>query len=117
MSWPAILVLLAACVHEFSWRALPFAAQGQWWAMTQWLPIVTIGYAAVFAQKTRSLKAAVLAAVIMSSTTSLCSVYWLAIARFDTVPGEVQCSTLIGFPIELLSVLAALAVLARSRND
>lgn len=107
-----LAIILCACIHEFSWRMFPHDIQGQWWAMTQWLPIASLG-AAAFCERTRALKAAAVVAIVMSATTSLCSAYWLAIDEFETQPGQVQCSSIIGFPLELLSVLAALVVLRR----
>jgi hypothetical protein len=57
-----------------------------------------------------------LAAVLMAFTGAACSGWWL-LARFDTLPCQVFCADQVGFPLELLSVLVVLYVLARPDRD
>lgn len=107
----ALAVLVAACVHEFAWQALPagLGLQGNMRNVTQW--VLTCTLLAVFYQLARSrfVAAVCVAVALMSSTTAACSGWWL-ISRFDILPGREQCSKVWSLPMLMLSCVAALAV-------
>jgi len=105
-----VLLLLVACGHEFAWQAWPAEAQGDIEAITRW-PLVAV-LAGLLAMMARSpfLKAACAAVALMCTTTAGCSAAWL-ISPWVVSPGDEQCSAQWGFPMLLVSGLAAVLVL------
>lgn len=108
----AVSVLLALCVHEFAWQLWPPELQGDVRAVTQWALISSLAMAWAASVQDRFVRAVCACAFVMSSTTALCSAYWLA-TRFTTVLGQEQCSKAWGMPMLVISAVAALAVFWR----
>lgn len=105
----ALLLLVLACVHEFAWQKFPAGVglQGNVRNVTLW-PLICIACLTISVLARDRFATAVCAAVcVMTSTTALCSAWWL-IAPFETGPGKWQCSAQIGPPIFLISIVAAL---------
>ena len=107
-----LLILLAACVHEFGWQLMPAGARGAARDVTQWWLILSLCWAVHCFARERFLSAVCAAVAVMSSTTALCAAWWLA-ARFEIAAGADGCSTQWGFPMLMLSSLAASAVFFR----
>ena len=108
----ALLVLAAACAHEFAWQLFPVELQGDVRSVTQWGLICSACYVMHALARDRFMSAVCAAVALMSSTTAGCSVYWLA-TRFVTIPGQEQCSRTWGVPMMLISAAAAVAVFWR----
>jgi len=106
----AALLLLLASAHEFLWQLYPLDMQGDVRAITQW-PLIAV-LAGLLAMMARSpfLKAACAAVALMCTTTAGCSAAWL-ISPWAVSPGDEQCSAQWGFPMLLVSGLAAVLVL------
>lgn len=113
--WP-LAVLVTAATAEFLWRAFPCEIQSDIYNISQWLALATIGAAGCYAPRSRRLRGSILAAVVMAATGAACSGWWL-LARFDTLPCQVYCADQVGFPLELVSVLIVLYLLARPDDD
>jgi hypothetical protein len=114
----ALLILLAACVHEFTWQLIPdgLGLQGNWRNITQW-PLICGALVALHVLARHRFVSAVAAAVaIMSSTTAGCSAWWF-FARFELVAGKEQCSRAMSFPLLLVSASVALLVFWCWRED
>ena len=107
----ALLVLVIACVHEYAWQLLPtgYGLQGNFRNVTQWFLVCSLLWAFYRSARSRFVAAVCAAVAIMSSTTAGCSAWWLY-ARFEIIPGQVQCSKVWWSPMMTLSCIAALAV-------
>jgi len=108
----AVILLALACIHEFSWQVFPWALQGQWRAVTQWLVIAWLALSVARLGRNKLLSAACLATTIMSSTTAVCSAAWM-INPWELQAGTSQCSQWLSFPTMFVSVLVALLALRR----
>lgn len=104
-----LLILAAACVHEFAWQFFPAGTQGAARDVTQWWLILALCWTAHCLARDRFLSAVCAAVAVMSSTTAGCASWWF-LARFAIVAGQDGCSKEWGFPMLMLSALAALAV-------
>jgi len=104
-----LLILAAACVHEFAWQLFPAGTQGAARDVSQWWLILSLCWASHCLARERFLSAVCAAVGVMSSTTAGCSAWWFA-ARFQIVVGMDGCSKQWGVPMLLISAVAALAV-------
>ena len=103
-----MLILLAACVHEFGWQLMPAGTRGAARDVTQWWLICSLCWSVHCFARERFVSAVCAAVAVMSSTTALCAAWWLA-ARFQIIAGADGCSAQWGFPMLMISALAALA--------
>lgn len=103
-------LFVLACVHEFIWQWFPDDIQGDIRAITQWPLTAAMCLLIAILAKHRFISAACTAIVVMSATTSLCSMAWLY-APWSVELWTQQCSVQWGIPMLLVSVLAALLVL------
>lgn len=103
-----LFLLVFACIHEFSWQALPWELQGYWRNVTQWALIFWL--CGCYARSARELFASAVCVMValMSSTTAICSAAWL-VHPWPRTEGGTQCSQWLGWPVLLVSV--GLAVL------
>lgn len=111
---PALLLLLAAVIHEFAWQAFPIHLQGDIRYVTLW-PLICSALWMLHMVRDRFLSAVCAAVAVMTSTTAGCSAWWL-MTRFVVEPGQEQCSKQWGLPMALLSAAAACAVFWRWPN-
>lgn len=103
-----LLILLAGCVHEFAWQLAAQELQGAVRDVTQWWLVLALCWSVHCFARERFLSAVCAVVAVMSSTTALCAAWWLSV-RFEIVAGADGCSTQWGFPMLMLSALAALA--------
>jgi hypothetical protein len=105
----ALVLLVFACIHEFAWQLFPAGVgiHGNVRNVTLWPLICSACITIAVLARDRFATAVCVAVAMMTSTTALCSAWWLA-SPFDTGPGKWQCSTQLGQPIFLVSIIAAL---------
>lgn len=110
----ALAVLVAFCVHEFSWQAWPagLGLQGNWRAITQWPLVCILLLGLHLLARDRFMTAICAAGAVMSFTTAGCSAWWF-LERWQVFPGVEHCSARAGVPLLLVSCVAALAVFWR----
>lgn len=113
MNGLAVLIVLAAAIHDLSWQLLPYEFQGNWRALTQWLPLLILAVVAARSSRNRFVSAACLSAAVMGSTTTLCSIAWFAV-RWDSHAWS--CSRAFSNWMVLLSALMACVALAYWRR-
>jgi len=107
----AAALLMFGCAHEFAWQLFQPDLQGDVRMLTAWpLTAALLGLLAVICRD-RIITAACIAVGIMTSTTALCSAWWL-MSPWVVTPGQDQCSERLGFPMLLLSAFAAVCALS-----
>lgn len=100
----ALSIIAAGAVHDLSWQLVDYEVQGQWRALTQFLPIAVLAMAAARGWRNRFISAACMAVAIMGSTTTICSTAWFLV-RWD--PQAWSCSREFSNAMVLLSALLA----------
>lgn len=113
----SLVVLAAACAHEFAWQGVPAALQGDVRSALLWPLIASFCWWGCAPGAVTSLQMAVALAVgIMSASTSMCSALWL-IHPFERLAGEEQCSRWLGKKLLFVSACVAVFALGRWRKD
>ena len=106
----ALTIILLGVVHETLWQFWPDDLQGDIEAITRWPLIVSICVALASSWRSHNITAACVCVSIMSSTTALCSA-WYLIDPWVPIPEQEQCSAHWGPLSMLLSVACALGTL------
>lgn len=104
----ALLIVAAGTFHDLSWQLISYELQGNWRALTGWLPLVVLAVVAARGWRNRFVSAACMAVAVMGSTTTLCSLAWFLV-RWDTRAWS--CSREFSNGMVLLSALLACVAL------
>jgi hypothetical protein len=104
----ALLIVFAGAFHDLSWQLVDYDQQGNWRAMTQFMPLLALAIVAARGWRDRFISAACMAVAVMGSTTTLCSAAWFAI-RWD--PQSWSCSREFSNSMVLLSAMLACVAL------
>ena len=110
----ALAIIASGVIHDLSWQLIDYELQGNWRALTQWLPIAVLAMTAARGWRDRFISAACMSVAIMGSTTTLCSAAWF-VARWDAQSWS--CSREFSNGMVLLSALLACVALAYWRHD
>jgi len=108
---PALALLAAGTAAQFLWRMAPPDAQGHLWNATR------AGFGVVLlALLAAAYRSAAVWAVLgllagWELMTVFCSTAWL-VRPWVQAPGEAQCSSMLRFPVGVVSAAAAAAVAA-----
>jgi hypothetical protein len=109
-------VLLTACsVNEFLWQIFPSDMAGDIKSITQFPLIVVLCFFVAVLSRSVLTSAVCIAISGMSSTTAICSV-WYLYSPWVYIQGTETCSAKTGPVVMLLSALAAMLVLIVWRN-
>jgi len=111
----AVVLLTACAVNEFLWQIFPSDIAGDIKSITQFPLIVALCFFVTMLSRSVLMSAVCVAIAGMSSTTAICSA-WYLYSPWVYIQGTETCSAKTGPVVMLLSALAAMLVLIIWRN-